>query len=163
MTLSIPSKTTFPIKKGTKAQAILAKMASHTEVGRLPSGGRVCPRWPAEVPSNCSHAVTLWPTPFSSVPLLLLHTNLSGCACAGLNGSSESWNKDTSHTDRVAPLKKTNTKVVTETQQIPKLGYLATQGRLSQVLEGLLSRSKRTVRNICLSWPLYRVMPYERG
>lgn len=122
-----------------------------------PTGGRGWPRWPPEVPSNCSHAVILWPSPFSSVTLLPHRTNLSGCACAGLNGSSESWNKDTSHIDRVAPLQKETQTQSSYWNIADSQTWLPSHTREAvtaphTVFEGMLSLSKRTVRRICLSW-----------
>lgn len=65
-------------------------------------------------------------------------TNLSGCACAWLDGSSESWSRDTWRIDRAALLRKQNRReqkhqrLVTDTQLVPILGSQTIRARLSQ-------------------------------
>lgn len=144
-------------------------MATH-RTGQIalggPTGGRIWPRWPPEVPSNCSHAVVLWPSPFCSVTLLPLRTNLSGCACAGLNGSSESWNKDTSHIDTVAPLQKQTQKELLKQSRFPNLITKPHKGgchRSSHCIWGRYLSAKGQWEVYAWAGPLQHVMPYEWG
>lgn len=92
--------------------------------------------------------------PLSSATLLPLCTNLSGCACAWLNGSSESWSRDTSHTDRVAPLQNKQQRSYWNTADCQTWlpSHTGEAGKDPHTIhESMLSLSKGTVRSKCPS------------